>query len=58
VDVNGNAQVGTDEEFMAEVRDARENGYDVLCAECGTGMAGDGMEMHVRGCSQFVEPRS
>jgi hypothetical protein len=26
----------SDEQFMRNVREARENGFDMVCAECGT----------------------
>ena len=42
------------ERFMANVREARENGYDRLCAHCGVGVYDDS-DMHDRGCPEYVE---
>lgn len=44
----------SDETFMNNVREARENGYDRLCAECGVGVYDD-TDIHERGCSEYVE---
>lgn len=41
--------------FIANVLEARENGCDDVCAECGTGIAADGLEMHERDCSRRVD---
>lgn len=43
-----------DDDFMQHVRDARENGYELVCVECGVGVADDS-DMHERGCSKYVE---
>lgn len=44
-----------DETFMDNVDEALVNGYDFVCARCGTGMNGDGMEIHDRRCPEFDE---
>lgn len=54
-----------DQTFLENVREARENGFDLVCSECGAGMSGDGMDIHEPGlnfrgvrsgaCSQFTE---
>lgn len=41
--------------FLEEACDARENGFDYLCSECGAGMSGDGMDDHASGCSHENE---
>jgi protein-L-isoaspartate O-methyltransferase len=43
--------VGDNWRFIGNVSEARENGYDVVCVECGIGLAQDGCDMHERGCS-------
>lgn len=50
--------VVTDAEFMENVREALDNGYDRCCARCGTGTY-DGMEIHDRACPEYVpfDPR-
>lgn len=45
-----------DETFMATVREARENGYDRVCAICGVGVYDDS-DMHARGCPEYEEER-
>lgn len=44
-----------DDDFMDNVRDALENGYDRCCAHCGVGTAGDETEIHERECPEFRE---
>ena len=39
------------ERFLREVAEAKENGYSLVCVECGTGIE-DGSEEHGRGCSR------
>jgi uncharacterized protein (DUF983 family) len=39
--------------FMENVLEALENGYDRLCAHCGTGVY-DGFEIHEKACPEFV----
>lgn len=41
----------SDNKFMDAVRDARDNGFDVVCVECGTGVSFDGMDIHEPGCT-------
>lgn len=38
--------------FLANAIDARENGYDILCVECGVGLWDDGCDMHDDDCSK------
>jgi hypothetical protein len=43
----------SDERLLRNVRDARDNGYDLVCAECGVGMTDDEFEeegSHDVGC--------
>jgi hypothetical protein len=47
-------EVLVDEAFMKNVREARENGYDRLCAECGCGIY-DVSDFHDRACSEYEE---
>jgi hypothetical protein len=50
-------QAFMDRMFMENVRDARDNGYDLVCVECGCGMweADTGeADMHEPGCSRVV----
>lgn len=44
-----------DQTFMGNVREALENGHDRCCARCGVGTAFDDMDIHERGCPEFVE---
>ena len=41
--------------FIPNVIEARENGYEEVCAECGVGIYDD-TDMHERGCSRWVDP--
>lgn len=50
--IDADAELRRHRAFMAEVAEAIENGCDWCCVECGTGIAGDGMEMHAPGCSR------
>lgn len=50
-----------DATFLYNVREARENGYDRVCVECGVGVVDDS-DMHEGGssgilprCSEYVE---
>lgn len=45
--------VVSDATFMENVREALGNGYDRLCAHCGVGTAGDGLDIHERACPEF-----
>lgn len=40
--------------FLENALDARENGYDLVCAECGAGITDDS-DLHERGCSHEGE---
>lgn len=42
------------ERFIANVVESRENGFEQVCAECGTGLY-DESDMHARGCSKVPE---
>lgn len=44
------APIVDDEQFMDNVREALDNGCEAVCAYCGTGLAGDGLDMHERAC--------
>lgn len=44
-----------DAKFMANVREGLGNGCGICCAFCGVGLAGDDMDIHERGCPEFVE---
>jgi hypothetical protein len=44
-----------DATFLAEVREARENGYAVCCVACGVGLAQNGFDMHVPGCPHAAD---
>jgi hypothetical protein len=44
----------TDARFMRNVREARESGYDLICAECGCGIYDDADD-HDPYCSQNPE---
>lgn len=46
--------VVSDEKFMANVREALENGYDLCCARCGVGIH-DESDMHERRCPQYKD---
>jgi predicted molibdopterin-dependent oxidoreductase YjgC len=39
-----------DSTFMDNVREAHENGHEVVCAYCGVGVSPDGLDMHETGC--------
>lgn len=39
-----------DETFMENVREGLGNGCEAVCGYCGTGLAGDGLDMHESGC--------
>jgi hypothetical protein len=41
--------------FLENVLEARENGYDLVCVECGGGIYDDG-DLHDRGCSRDPDP--
>lgn len=45
----------SDAAFLRNAQDARENGYDRLCAVCGVGTAPDDMDIHERGCPEYEE---
>jgi hypothetical protein len=42
-----------DDEFMENVREALGNGFELVCAWCGSGIY-DESDMHVRGCPKYV----
>jgi DNA-directed RNA polymerase subunit RPC12/RpoP len=43
----------TDEQlFLVEVREARANGYELVCSECGAGIA-DESDTHAAHCSRY-----
>lgn len=44
-----------DETFMENVREALGNGHDRVCAHCGVGTAGDGLDIHERFCPEWDE---
>lgn len=44
-----------DERFMENVVEARENGYDRVCAGCGCGMVDDS-DIHERDCPLDPDP--
>lgn len=44
-----------DDEFMKNVVEARDNGFDFLCAYCGVGLY-DESDIHDRYCSLYVSP--
>jgi hypothetical protein len=46
----------TDGTFMENVREARENGYDRLCATCGVGVY-DASDIHERTCPEYEPPK-
>lgn len=41
-------------QFLENALDARENGYDLVCVECGAGVA-DGFDLHDSGCAHDSE---
>ncbi len=47
----------TDDGYLANVKEARVNGYDVVCVLCGIGLAQDGCDLHESGCPH-TEPLS
>jgi hypothetical protein len=47
-------QAVDDDRFMENVREARDNGYDRVCAACGVGVY-DESDIHERSCPEFVE---
>lgn len=53
-EVSDETQAMLDRSFMDNVREARENGFDVVCVICGVGVS-DGLDIHERGCPLFVE---
>ena len=55
ISVAAEPPVLTDEKFMANVREARENGHDIVCVECGSGIFDDS-DIHDRECSSYESP--
>jgi hypothetical protein len=45
--------VVADDIFMENIRDALSDGYDLACAHCGVGTAGDDMDIHERQCPEY-----
>lgn len=45
-----------DPEFMVNVRAARDNGADIVCAYCGIGVWDDGQDEHDKTCPLYEAP--
>ena len=48
-------QVVDNDTFLENAAEARSNGFDRLCSQCGVGVF-DSSDIHERRCPEFVEP--
>ena len=54
-EVNKEDEAFRDKKLVKNARDARENGYDIVCAQCGSAYELDTLTMHETWCPDYDE---